>query len=675
MTSVKEYKVEENKPAPDFFQKIVEDNADAILVLDAKGIVLFANKSAESLLAQPREALMGNFFGFPIVSDDATEITIFQPPDTFKIGLIHCSDTVWQEQPVSVLSIRDITSQKEVENALRLDDERLNSLLIMRETTFLSEEDVVRFALESAVSLTDSLVGYLHFFNADENTINLTAWSDKVREICAIQPYPHYPLDKAGIWADCIRLKEPVIHNNYPISPDKKGYPEGHFPVSRHMSVPVWDTNRNIVGVIGVGNKVKPYNNDDTRQLSLFANNMWSIISEKRLEQDKNNLTGQLRQAQKLEAIGTLAGGIAHDFNNILVPIISYSELIEQILPKENECAAFAEKIKSAGERARELVRQILSFSRQSKAEKIPLLPAPIIKECVKFIQTTLPKNLTISLTISDDMSVIKADPTELHQIVMNLCTNAIHAARESGSRIEVALCRSEGIPLLLLQEKGEGAQYLTLSCSDDGYGMSAATMERIFDPFFTTKSKDEGTGLGLSVVHGIVLSYGGDIAVESAPGKGTTFRIFLPIADDAEKNDQEKKEQSAPTGSEKILLVDDEDMINKVLQRTLAKLGYTVTSRTSGAEALQLMANKPGEFDLIITDYSMPGMNGLEFTRKLRSFLPATPVIICTGFTQQIKKSILEELKIAAIVNKPVLRHELAQAVRRAIDKNSGQQ
>ena len=387
-------------------------------------------------------------------------------------------------------------------------------------------------------------------------------------------------------------------------------------------------------------------------------------------EEEKKKLEIQLQQAQKMEAIGALAGGIAHDFNNILSAIIGYTELAMLNEGAEHCTTELNEALKAAN-RAKDLVKQILAFSRQTDEERMPVRASLVAKEAVKFIRATIPATIEIKTRIDDKSGAVLANSVELHQIIMNLCTNAQHAIGEQAGLLEVDVQNTE----IDLSQKNdlidlEIGSYVRISVKDTGNGMTRDVMKRIFDPYFTTKKKGVGTGLGLAVVHGIVKKYGGTIKVESELGKGTTFHIYLPKANIAAPIKAEKP-KPLMGGSERILFVDDEKMLVEIGQQALQRLGYDVVSRTSPIEALELFKAKPDFFDLVITDKTMPGMTGDGLARELMSIRPSLPVVICTGYSQTVDQERAQQMGIKAFVMKPILINELAAAVRKALDND----
>jgi len=383
----------------------------------------------------------------------------------------------------------------------------------------------------------------------------------------------------------------------------------------------------------------------------------------------KRDLELQLQQAQKMEAIGTLAGGIAHDFNNILSAMIGYTELSLIDVEKESTLYQNLYEIFRAGGRAKDLVKQILTFSRQAEHELKPVQIKLISKEAIKFLRASLPTTIEIHQDIQSE-SLVMADPTQIHQLLMNLCTNAGHAMGENGGVLEVRL-KDVKLAQEVTVEHPElkPGPYLELTISDTGYGIPAHLLDRIFDPFFTTKEKSEGTGMGLSVVHGIVGSYGGKIIAASEAGKGSTFTIYLPTVE-RDEAPQPIAEESIPTGTERILFVDDEPALVKIGKQMLESLGYKVTGRTSSIEALGLFKAKADSFDLVITDMTMPNMTGDELARELIRIKPGIPVILCTGYSARINPQQAAAMGIRAFVLKPVLKMDIAQAIRTVFDK-----
>ncbi len=388
-----------------------------------------------------------------------------------------------------------------------------------------------------------------------------------------------------------------------------------------------------------------------------------------RARADKEKLETQLRQAQKMEALGTLAGGIAHDFNNILSAVLGYSELGLQDLDDPNH--ALYPKLKAinhAGQRARDLVEQILAFSRMQEQLQAPIKISPIVKEAIKLLQSSLPANIQVKAAINADRPVL-GDPTQIHQIIMNLCTNAYHAMQASGGVLGVSLeqvCMhaAEAFGVLDLP----AGQYLRLTVSDTGSGISPAIIDRIFDPYFTTKEKGKGTGLGLAVVHGIVKRHGGDISVESRVGEGTRFTVFLPVCGDETAEDGIRP-VSLPRGREHVLLVDDEKDLVAIGSEMLQRLGYRVTAIIGSTDALEAFKQDPFHFDVVVTDYNMPGLSGDQLARQMLSIRRDTPIIVCTGFSEVFDQQRAQAIGIRQTLMKPVTMQAMAHAVREVLE------
>jgi len=386
---------------------------------------------------------------------------------------------------------------------------------------------------------------------------------------------------------------------------------------------------------------------------------------------ERQKFEAQIKQAQKMESIGCLAGGIAHDFNNILFPIIGMSELVMEDLPKDSKEYENIREIFKAGKRAQDLVSQILAFSRQSSEQvRMPVRFQKVLKEVLKLCRSTIPTNIEIEQNIQQDCGSIWANATQLHQIGMNLVTNAYHAVQDQNGKIVIELketvIENEDMNSISL---GTG-KYVLLSVTDNGTGMTDEIKNHIFDPYFTTKEKGKGTGLGLSVVYGIVKDFAGDIKVESEPGVGTTFNVYLPLIEKLTDTAPDTINPKTPTGDEHILLVDDEAPIARLVQLTLERLGYTVTTRVSSIKALETFKNTPDKFDMIISDMSMPNMTGDELATEIKSIRPEIPIIVCTGFSDRIKNKNPEEISVNCILMKPVVKFDLAQMVRKELDK-----
>jgi len=397
-----------------------------------------------------------------------------------------------------------------------------------------------------------------------------------------------------------------------------------------------------------------------------------NYVAVKRDITQEIQIQDKLRQAQKMESLGTLAGGIAHDFNNILSSIIGYTELTKMDAPQDDQLVDYLNSIMHAGDRAKALVQQILTFSRQTEQEFKPVSVKIVVQEALKLLRASLPTSIDIKQSLRSD-ALVMGDPTQIHQIIMNLCTNAGHAMRAKGGILRVE--STEAVVDEAKQPQLSGlkpGRYLNLTIADTGQGMPPEVLDQIFDPFYTTKERGEGTGLGLAVVHGIVNSYGGTIHAYSEPGIGSSFRVYLP----AIKSTSEAKvdfDESTPGGEGWVLIVDDEPDIVEIGRKMLESLGYQVASRTSSLEALELIRDQPQRFDLVITDMTMPKMTGDKLAAEILSIRQDIPIILCTGFADPIAEEKAKVLGIKGILMKPILRVDLARAVSKAMNAANG--
>ncbi|UCH96244.1 MAG: response regulator [Candidatus Aminicenantes bacterium] len=394
------------------------------------------------------------------------------------------------------------------------------------------------------------------------------------------------------------------------------------------------------------------------------------ITTRKRAEEERQKLEDQLRQAQKMESLGTLAGGIAHDFNNILSAIMGYTELTLELVSEESKARFNLMQVLGASDRAKELVRHILAFSRKSEKERRPIWLNDVVDDTLKLMRSILPTTIEIRQAIPQMENPVLANSAEIHQIVMNLCTNAGHAMRMKGGVLKIGLKEIEVEPGIIDRIHLESGAYQQLTVSDTGHGMSPDIMERIFDPYFTTKQEGKGTGMGLSVVHGIVKSYGGDITVYSEPGKGTTFQVFLPVSKEKEVAALIDQTGVIPRGNEWVLFVDDENILVGLGEDMLQKLGYHVVTKTNSIKALEAFRAAPDQFDLVISDQTMPNLTGLQLAKEIKKIRADIPIILCSGFSEAINEDNYRSQGISAFLMKPIVKRELALTIRQVLDE-----
>jgi len=450
----------------------------------------------------------------------------------------------------------------------------------------------------------------------------------------------------------------------------KKAFPDSEY---RHRLISIWindlkkskfgeSRHRNFKVICKDGSEkiihFKPVTMESGNQFVIYED----ITNQEQLED-------QLRQAQKMESMGTLAGGIAHDFNNILGIILGNAELAMDDIYEGNPARLNLQEIRTAGLRAKDVVRQLLSFARKTAVEKKPTNIAPIIIESLKLMRASIPTSIEIRQNITEEVDTILADPTQINQVLINLCTNAHHAMPDGGI-LEVSLKNVELDEDATAQYSDlDPGPYVHLTVADTGQGMNPEIKGRIFDPYFTTKDIGKGTGLGLSVVHGIVKNHGGGISVNSELGKGTSFEIYFPVVE-TEAVTETETDEKLPTGNERILFVDDEESMVYVARNRLERLGYQVEAKTSPDEALNLFRDIPNQFDMVITDMSMPEMTGDRFVQEILKIRPDIPAILCTGYSEKIDKQKAKEMGIRQYIEKPIKRSVLAKMVRKILDE-----
>ncbi len=632
------------RESEDRYRHIVEASTDAILVR-CSDIITYANPAAVKLFRAAHEReLIGKSYLDLVHPDDRTASAAriargmsenwIAPPRAHRVltmdgQLVHVESAgvpIQYQGKTQLFGVfRDITDRKLAEETLREAEKKYRELAD---------------SLPQVIFEVD-LNGNLTYLN--RNAYSLFGYSpEEVR--------PGFNVLDAFVPADRERVARDIIENAQGEKVPRQEYmarkKDGTvFPVGIHANR-VW-RGQTPIGVRGI---------------------LIDLTAARRAEEEKLKLEAQLQQAQKMEAIGALAGGIAHDFNNILSAIIGYTELAA-LNDASAACAAELNQALIAANRAKDLVKQILAFSRQTDEERAPVKVGAVVKEAIKFLRATIPSTIEIKIRIPEASGAVLANSVELHQIIMNLCTNAVHAIGEHGGVLEVDV---QNIEIDQTQKKDfielDTGAFVRLSVKDTGYGMTPDVLERIFDPYFTTKEKGVGTGLGLAVVHGIVAKSGGAIKVKSTPGLGTTFHVYLPRVDRAAPHKVEPTEPMVG-GCERILFVDDEKMLVDIGGKILERLGYQVVSRTSPLEALELFRTKPDHFDLVVTDQTMPGMTGDVLAKELMRIRPNIPIVVCTGYSQGIDPERARQRGIKAFVMKPILIHDMAAAIRKALE------
>ncbi|WP_022665753.1 cache domain-containing protein [Desulfospira joergensenii] len=530
----------------------------------------------------------------------------------------------------SISFVQDITERKQVEEALRKSKERLGGIV----------ETMADWIWE-----VDSGGRYIYCSKRVEKILGYSP-----EEMMGKTPFDFMAPDEAEkigkAFEKIVARKEPIKDlENWNISKN------GRQICLLTNGVPVIGETGELLGFRGVDK---------------------DITEQKQADKKRKELEAQLQQTQKMEAIGTLAGGIAHDFNNILSGILGYSQLAQTHLENPEKARTHIEQIIKGGQRATELTRQILTFSRQSEYQKLPFRIYLEIKEALKLLRSTIPSTIEIKSRL-DSKKLVLADPIKIHQVIMNLCTNAYHAMRKTGGYLTVSLMDLEiSDSILLKDKKGIAGEYVKLEVSDTGHGMDEKTLGRAFDPYFTTKKKGDGTGLGLALVQAIVEEHDGFLEVFSEPGKGTSFYLYFPIVREGIETTLPKiEDESQLSGNETIMVVDDEDFIRQSGKELLEDHGYRVETFDNGMEALEAFKAGPNEFDLIITDMTMPGITGDRLSAEILKIKPDIPIILCTGFSENISQAKALELGIRLFIQKPILNQDLVVLVRRILDKN----
>jgi PAS domain S-box-containing protein len=623
---------------------LIKNTSDYLSIFNGDGRQRYATPAVEKITGYSMDELIGKTIDDLVHPDDQRKVmaawdeAVRFPERTVTVQYRHVHKTrgwVYSEAvaqsfldrpPINglVATVRDITERKTAEEALFRKEALLQAMLRNLPFDFWARDTQQRLIMQSdeSVKLWGDLIA-----NQDEDwnfdAITVENWRRNNQKV----------LQGEVVVEDCSLITRDGTRRDF-----------------HSLVVPIRE-GETILGILGI--------NIDITERNLA-------------ELERKALQTQLIQAQKMEAIGTLAGGIAHDFNNILGAIFGYAELARENAPPDSVIVRNLNRILEASERAASLVRQILSFSRQDKIKRVPLEPVQLIKEAIQLLRPTLPSTIEIRQQLPASSLLILADPTQIHQIMMNLCTNAFHAMEHGGGILTISVRDRE-----LAQTDPQRyphvrpGKYVELSISDTGVGVPEEIRGKIFDPYFTTKKVGKGTGMGLAITHGIVTSAGGFITCDSEVGKGTTFTIFFPAI---EQGGQERLalEQTDVQGQGRILFVDDELPLAEMGRAMLERLGYTVTVSTGSSEALTIFQQDRDYFDAIITDQTMPGMTGLDFAKKVLALRPDIPIILCTGFSSIVDEQLAKECGIQGFVMKPFKREEIAVLLRKLLNRES---
>lgn len=576
----------------------------------------------------------------------------------------------WYEQRIAPLSAdqviaitRDISDRKRSELALQI---RLTLLEYAADHTL---QELLTKTLDEICELVNSSIGFYHFVEGDQRTLSLQAWSTRtVREFCTADGL-HYPVEEAGVWADAVRIRQPVVHNDYAALPNRKGMPEAHAHLERELVVPILRQDR-VVSILGVGNKPTFYTEQDVRLVSYIADIAWEITERKRIEDVQRILQERLVQSQKLETVGQLAGGIAHDFNNMLAVILMRCEMAMQQTAPNSPLHYHLTEIYKTGTRTAELTHQLLGFARKQMISPRVLDLNASIAGMISMIRRLIGEDIDLRWQPASDLWQVKMDSSQISQILVNLCVNARDAIDGAGS-VTIST-ENSAIDALYMGDSFEvvPGDYVLLEISDDGSGMSKEVLAHLFEPFFTTKEVGKGTGLGLATVFGIVQQNHGQIRVYSEVGIGTTFKIYLPRYTDALAESPETPSGDILRGEgEHVLLVEDESTVLTMITESLRRLGYVVLPAGAPADALAIAAEHDGVIDLLITDVIMTAINGRQLAEQIAVHRPHIKRIFMSGYpADSVSQRALFDGE-DHVLSKPFTLHQLATTVRRALD------
>jgi two-component system, cell cycle sensor histidine kinase and response regulator CckA len=568
----------------------------------------------------------------------------------------------------------EVAERREAEESLALHAKRVQALLDLQQLSYAQEDQVMDFVLDACLSITESAYSFVGTVDEAESLMTIHRWSKETMAECALPAQPiEYPICAAGLWADCVRERTPVICNDYHAPhPNKKGLPERHVDIHRFAAVPVVDGER-IVVVAAVANKTRDYVEADISAMSTLLQKMWEILSRQRREREREMLEKQYRQAQKMEAIGQLAGGVAHDFNNILHAMMGYSNLLLDRLPENEENHEFALEIARGAGRAAALTRQLLTFSRRQVIQPENLDLNLIVEELLKMLRRVIGEDIRLEWIPGKQLGVIHADAGMMEQVLMNLCVNARDAMEHGG----VVTIETQNVVLdseyCLNHLWATPGRFVLLSVTDTGRGMDKDTMERIFEPFFTTKGPGKGTGLGLATVYGIIRQHGGMINLYSEPGKGTTFKVYLPLCEEEAATVSPLIEAPAAGGNEIILLAEDDQKVRELAERILKQAGYTVLAAKDGEEAVALFKENADGVALLLLDVVMPNLGGHEAFEQIRGIRPGIPALFSSGYSEQAVHTNFVLHEGLQLIQKPYAPNALLRKVREILDRTSG--
>jgi len=637
---------QELRESEEKFRLMFENAPLGILHFDSNGVIRACNDVFVDIIGSSRDSLIGlNMLSLPDKKlVDALATALEGNPGLYED--LYRSVASAKETPVRALFapfrdiaggiiggmgiVEDVTERKQAETALRDSEEKYRILVEnAQETIYVAQDGMLQFANERSMELTGYPVEDLTerpfeaFIHPEDRDMVMERHYKRMQGMETVPSYSFRIITRSGRlrW---VKLKTVAIE---------------------------WEGRPATLNFVS------------------------DITERKEAQEARAKLQNRLRQAQKMEAIGTLTGGVAHDFNNILSIIMGYTELIESELPEGDVAGKGLREIKAASLRAKEVIRQLLTFSRKGEEVQAPQDISLIIKEGMRMMRSTIPSSVEIRDQIDRDLPKVMANPTQIHQLIVNLCKNASDAMTEHGGTLSVQLTAASLSAEAAAPDPDlcPGA-YVKLTVSDTGHGIASPDMDRIFDPYFTTKDLDKGTGLGLSVVLGIVKAHGGAIRVESEVDGGTRLEVFFPIAGETSAAPVEEFWQPLPTGTESILFIDDETSVVHLNRMRMEKLGYRVVSETDPEKALERFRAAPDQFDLVITDMTMPKMTGDILSREILKILPRMKIILCTGYSEKVSEAEARSIGIAEYIEKPIAIDTLARIARAVLDGEEGQ-
>jgi PAS domain S-box-containing protein len=664
---------------------ILSSISDGFYALDNNLVFTFFNDSARQILGVPDVPLVGRPASevFPeatgtILETNLVEVLRTRRPAAFEVFFDTPPYVNWYEvrcypyENGVAVYFQVTTERKRAEAAAELSKQRLKAMLQLAEMHDTDESEIAHFVMEQAIALTGSTYGFVALAIGDsEDAFRPLAWSTTVMKECVTQEAAAlFNPSEGGVWAEALRQRKTLIINDYnEPHPAKIGLPEGHVAVTNLLNLPVFEGDR-IVAMVGVANAATGYSQTDEHQVKLLADGMWRQISRHRQQDELRSLEAQLRQSQKMEAVGRLAGGVAHDFNNLLTGIQGYTEIMADSIAMGDPMLRDLEQVSRAAEQAAKLTQQLLAFSRRQVIAPQVVNLNELIFNSQGMIERMIGEDIDLQFWSGADLWWVKVDPHQLDQILINLATNARDAMPSGGKMIVETANVTVATQKTPLDADLVPGDYVRLTVSDNGEGMDESTCARAFEPFFTTKEMGRGTGLGLATIYGIVKQNHGFISVESQPGQGAAFTVLLPRCLDAALESSARRAPSkAAGGSETILLVEDEELVRNLFVRILRGHGYDVHDAAGGGEALLFCDRHQGKIDLLVTDVIMPTINGRELYDRLHKLRPETKVLFISGYSEEIigRHGVLEDE--VSFLQKPFSVEVLARRVRKILD------